>query len=253
MTEEEYRKHYKKQKKYFDKDLSLYQDYEENLNSWRLAYIGRIKRDLLGKSHKGKTLIDIGAGSGYVAVEMAKLGLKVYACDISSTAIKNLKSFKKLFSLKSFNILHCSAEKITLPNNSVDYIVANAILEHIYEEEEAIQEWKRILKPGGRIFIVAPLKYRYVWPFLWPLNYINDKMVGHLRRYDKADLQKKFKMKVQRVFYTGHLIKVLWLIISRLLAGNIRKNFKLDDLVEQIDLKSNSKKYGANNIIAILK
>lgn len=247
------KKYHIKQKKYFDKDLILYKDYNENLNSWRLSYIRRIKKELLGKKYNGKSLIDIGAGSGYVAVEMAKLGLKVYACDISSTAIKNLKSFKKLFSLKNFHILKCPAEKITLPDRSVDYIVANAILEHIKEEEETIQEWIRILKPEGKIFIVVPLKFRFIWPFFWPVNYVNDKLLGHLRRYDLIDLKRKFNLKTKKVYYTGHFIKMIWLLLSRILIMGIRKNLKLDDYFEKVDTKRERVKYGASNITVIFQ
>lgn len=60
------KKYHAKQKKYFDKDLILYKDYNKNLNSWGLAYIRRIKKELLGKKYDDKSLIDIVAGSSYM-------------------------------------------------------------------------------------------------------------------------------------------------------------------------------------------
>lgn len=164
-------------------------------------------------------MLDIGAGSAYVTIEMAKIGLKVIALDLSRVAL-----------------------------NNIDYIVANAVLEHIYYETKAIDEWKRVLKPGGMIMITVPLKYRYVWPFLWLINYIHDKQIGHLRRYDLNDLRSKFKMKIVFYLYTGHLIKAIWVIFSILFNTDI-----FNEQVEVIDEKKKDKCYGASNIIVIFE
>lgn len=244
---------YSKQKKFYSHDLKLYVDYDENLNAWRKVYLERIKKRFLKRNFLSEKVIDIGTGSGYVAVELAKTGMKVLACDLTPLAVNNLKRYKKQFSLKNLEVFVCPAEKIPLRAKSVDYIVANAILEHIPDEMAAINEWKRILKPGGRIFIVVPLKFRFIWPFFWPINYINDKMVGHLRRYDEKDLEQKFRMKLKKVFYTGHIIKVFWLLLSRFFAMNLRSNFKFDDFIEKIDAKFQSNKYGGSNLVAILE
>lgn len=247
------KKHYLKQKKYFQQDLKIYEDYNENLNAWRLSYIKRINESLLDKNFKSKILIDLGTGSGYVALSMAQKGLKVFACDIAPQAISNLNLHKKNFKLKNLYPIKCFAEDIPLPDSSVDYIVSNAILEHIPNEEKAIFEWKRILKKGGKIFIVVPIKYRFIWPIFWPLNYINDRMVGHLRRYDAEDLKRKFDLKVKKIYYTGHFIKTVWVILSRFLAFNIRSNSILDNFFEKIDQKLENKRYGSSNVTMVLE
>ncbi len=245
--------HYKHQKEYFNKDLCLYDDYQQNFNAWRISYINKIKKDLIKMNVKNKVLLDIGAGSGYISVEMAKLGLKVYAYDISLQAIKNLNKHKKTFSLTNLIPMRGFAEKILLPNESVDYIVANAILEHIPDEQKAILEWKRVLKKRGKVFIVVPLKFRHIWPFFWPINYLNDRMVGHLRRYDLKDLKKKFNLKVKKVYYTGHFAKMCYLLFSRLMVGGIRKNLPFDEYFEKLDMKSEGRSYGASNMAVILQ
>lgn len=241
-----------KQKKYFVKDLAVYSDYNENLNDWRRSYLRKIEKDLLTNS-KGKTLIDIGAGSGYISIEMARKGLKVYALDISPQSIELLKKYKKKFVLKNLHILHNPAEKIPLPSKSIDYIVANAVLEHIFDEEQAISEWNRILKIGGKIFLTVPINYKYVWPFFWPIHYLNDRRLGHLRRYNLEELKNKFKMRVQKVYYTGHFPKMIYLVLSRFAAGGIRKNLFLDKYFESIDEKNVHKTYGSSNISIIFQ
>ncbi|MEK7533827.1 MAG: class I SAM-dependent methyltransferase [Patescibacteria group bacterium] len=238
--------HYKKQLDYFSSEFGENNQYK--LFSWQKTYIDRIKKELLGRNYKGKTLIDIASGSGYVAVEIARLGLDVVATDLTPEAIKNLNKYKKQFSLFNLRVVKCYAEIIPLPDKSVDFVVANAILEHIPNEKKAIDEWKRLLKKNGKIFITVPLRFRYIWPFLWPINYFHDKRIGHLRRYDLQNLQEKFNLRVLKVFYTGHLLKVISAIASLLI-----KSERFSEFFEKIDTKQESKRYGASNIIVLFE
>ena len=236
--------HYKKQLSYFGEEFGRVDKYK--LDYWQKSYIGRIKKYVLRDNCEGKVLIDIATGSGYVAIEMAKLGLNVIATDLTPEAIGNLNKYKKKLSLSNLKIIKCYAEKIPLPDKSVDYIVANAILEHIPDEQKAIKEWKRILKPYGKMFITVPLRFKYVWPFLWPINYVHDKRIGHLRRYDLNILKKKFNLEVVKYFYTGHLVKIWGIIISLITKGS-----KYDYYFEKLDEEKSHNRYGASNITVI--
>lgn len=239
--------HYNKQRQYFDREFSQVREY--SLAAWQKSYIDRIKTYMLDENIKEKTFLDIATGRGYVAIEMAKLGFKkVIACDMSPAAIKNLEKYKKQLKLSNLELIECRAEEIPLNDDSVDYIVANAILEHIPEEAKTIKEWKRILKKKGRMLVTVPLQFEYVWPFLWWINKRHDKRIGHLRRYDAYDLQEKFNLPVVKYFYTGHLIKVLGIVVSL-----VAKSEKYDDLFEFFDREKEHQRYGANNISVIFK
>lgn len=238
--------HYEGQACYFNFEYSKADTYM--LLAWNQSYIKKIKNFLLKDRFKDKTLLDIGVGSGYVTIEMAKIGLKVIALDISKVVLNNTKKYKSDLKLKNITTMLSNAEQLPLENMSVDYIVANAVLEHLPNEAKAIYEWKRVLKPKGRIMITVPIKFKFVWPFLWPVNYIHDKQIGHLRRYDYETLKNKFQMRVVKHFYTGHLIKALWFIFSVLF--NIHT---LDEVIESIDEKKMNKRYGASNIVIIFE
>lgn len=238
---------YKKQIEYFDKEFSQVSHYE--LAPWQKSYVEKIKTYIIdNNNYKKKTLLDIGTGEGYIAIELAKYGVNVIACDLSPQAIKNLKRYKKKLELKNLAPICCNAEELPLKDKSVDYVVANALLEHLPNEQKAINEWKRVLKENGRMFITVPLSLKFVWPFLWPINILYDKRLGHLRRYDRESLKKKFKLKPIKFFYTGRLMKVIGVLIAMLF-----KTHSFDEFLERQDQRSQNRQYGANNITVIFQ
>ena len=247
MKKDRVKEQHEYQLSYFGKEFSQVDSYV--LEPWQQTYIKRIREYLLGRDHKNKTLIDIGTGRGYVAVEMAKLGVNVIACDLTKESLSNIAKYKKQFKLNNIKLIQCKAEKIPLKNNSIDFVIANAVLEHIPEESKAITEWKRILKRGGKMFVTVPLKYQYNWPFLIPINYFYDKKIGHLRRYTKEDLERKFNMKAVAYMYTGHLIK----FIGSLVFTVILRTHILEPILEELDQREAKHKYGATNVIVVFK
>lgn len=50
---------------------------------------------------------------------------------------------------------------LPLPDNSVDGIVCFAVLEHVHNPIRAMEEMRRVLKPGGKLFIYVPFLFYY--------------------------------------------------------------------------------------------
>lgn len=246
MENKKIKEQYKHQISYFGDEFSKVKDYY--LEPWQETYVERMKSYLLDKNYKNKTLIDIGTGLGYIAIEAAKLGLNVIACDLTAEALDNIERYKKKFNLSNIKLIECRAEKIPLRNQSVDYIVSNAVLEHIPEEEKAIKEWKRILKKNGKMMITVPIKYKFLLPLLVPIAFLYDKRIGHLRRYDLIELKEKFRMRILKYIYSGHLKKFFGVLISEVLRTK-----RLAKIIEEIESKEEKKRYGATNIVVFFK
>lgn len=219
-----------------------------NMAPWQQSYIKRVWKFMI-KKPSSQVLLDVGTGSGYIALTAAKEKLKkVIGVDLTPGSIEKLKEIKKKSKLNNLELILAPAEKTNLASSCVDILVANAILEHIAEESKTIKEWKRVLKPGGRMMVTVPLKFRYMLPFFWPLNYIHDRRIGHLRRYDIDDLKDKFKLEVVDVVYTGHLVKVIGT-----LANFIIHSQRLSAFLEVVDSKFAQIRYGASNISVIFE
>ena len=237
-----------KQIKYFNREAERRKEYK--LEEWQKSYIKRVEKNFILR--EGNILIDVGTGSGYIAVEMAKKGLKVIACDLTLRSLITLKDVIKGEHLENkLFLICCSAEDLPVKGQIADYLVVNAVLEHLPNENKAIEEMNRVCKENAKLMVTVPLKYRYLNPLFIPVNYIHDKRIGHLRRYDCDDLKTKFRevgFKITRVFYTGHFLKTMGVIFSMLF--NIHY---CDEKFEELDNKKVNKRYRANNICVCLQ
>ncbi len=81
-----------------------------------------------------------------------------------NSKLKNLKNiiyfagdkFEKGYSYNK-NIIHLNISDLEFKNNKFDLIICIHVLEHIIEDRKAISELFRVLKPGGKAFIMVPL------------------------------------------------------------------------------------------------
>lgn len=237
--------HSQNQQLYFEKRNKKQDvDSPENMSYWKIKYMEKFVRNF--RTIKSKSVIEVGTGSGYMAMSLAKLGAKVTACDIT---IKNLVAMKKLaesLGLKNnLSLVCCSADQLPFKKNSFDYFVLNSVLEHIPREKEVIKEIGRSLKRNGGLMITVPIKYKYIFPLLLPLNYFHDKRIGHLRRYDGVSLKSKFPdFSMKQMYFTGHPLKVVKVIINMIIKVFDEK------ATEEEDAKKDSSIIWASNLIA---
>lgn len=210
--------HSQNQQLYFEKRMKKqFIDSPADMSYWKIKYLERFVQNF--KTIKNKSVIEIGTGSGYMAVSLVKLGAKVTACDITVKNLVAMKKFAETSGLKNnLSFVCCSADQLPFKKNTFDYFVLNSVLEHIPREKEAISEIGRLLKKGGGLMITVPIKYKYIFPLLLPLNFFHDKRIGHLRRYDVTSLKSKFPdFSLKRVYFTGHPLKVFKVVINMII------------------------------------
>jgi len=241
-------KHFNGQINYFEREMTnTFCRYK--LEEWQKRYVNRFLNNF--SDVNSKLVLDCGTGSGYMAIELAKKGAEVIACDLT---LLNLIKLKKAASdinlLNQITFICCSAEELPFKKGIFDYFISNAVLEHLPKEQEAIEEILRVSRNKSGLMIAVPLSYKYLNPVFLPINIIHDRRIGHLRRYDENILIKKLSSsKLIKTYYTGHSKKVFKILLNKLLGNKIFNEFK----IEQDEEKNEHNKFFASNIICFFE
>ena len=110
---------------------------------------------------EGETVIDIGTGTGLLAFKVLEqlngTGTIIFS-DKFQDCLDSCEQFLKEHNITTgYKMLQCPAEKIDLPDNSVDKALMRSVLVHIVDKQPAINEIYRILKKGGHFCCFEPV------------------------------------------------------------------------------------------------
>jgi len=94
-------------------------------------------------------LLDAGCGVGLFTRHYCGLGFRVSAVDLTEAAVEITRRSLKLYDLNA-DVQQGSVEHLPFDDNSFDYIVSNGVIHHTPNTEEAVREFYRVLKPGGK-------------------------------------------------------------------------------------------------------
>jgi SAM-dependent methyltransferase len=108
----------------------------------------------------GHTVLDFGAGSGWLSSCLNRLGCRTIAVDVSPTA---LELGRELFSLDARHrpeleprFLRYDGHRLPVPDASVDRIACFDAFHHVPNQDEVLAEFHRVLRPGGRAVLAEP-------------------------------------------------------------------------------------------------
>ena len=102
---------------------------------------------------KPLTVIDVGTGTGYIAMILGQLGHQVTGVDFSPNMLEIARERNAPYR-SNVTILEGDAENLAFPNDAFDALTARYVLWTQPRPEEAIREWMRVIKPGGRMIII---------------------------------------------------------------------------------------------------
>ena len=139
------------------------------------------------------SILDIGCGTGKVLGEIVRLNpqAKIIGVDVSKYAIRIAS--KKLPNSKFHHIK--DGKKLPINDNSIDFIVCLDVIEHIYDIQNIYREFKRILRPGGKILITTPYYgvIKNIIIVLTCFDRVFNPFEGHIRFFTKKTLLKAVK------------------------------------------------------------
>lgn len=107
----------------------------------------------LKKEVKNKTVLDLGCGTGKYLSMLSKSCKKYYGIDISKEELRIAESKKS----DNTELIHASADKIPLPNESIDIVFCTWVMGSIKNyrtKKKALDEIDRVLKTKGIVYLV---------------------------------------------------------------------------------------------------
>ena len=112
---------------------------------------------LLGKVD-GKTVLDLGCGSGESIPALVARGARVVGVDLSPDLIQLAAARMDVHDVSTATLHVGSAYETGLPTASVDVVFCMSLLHHL-EIPRAMDEMRRVLRPGGYAIIKEPIRF----------------------------------------------------------------------------------------------
>lgn len=146
-------------KDYFDQIAPQY-------NEQRRIVYGDALREIIFsriKIEKEDKVADIGAGTGYLTLELAKKAGQVIAVDNSSQMLSVAREEAGKVGLTNIRFLEGKVEELPIEDETVDLVCANMLLHHVNDPLQVFKEMYRILKPGGKVMVTDIAEHEHTW------------------------------------------------------------------------------------------
>lgn len=170
-------------------------------------------------------ILNVGAASGGSSKWLSQLGEVI--------SLENDPLFLTHLANQKLNVINASVIGIPIADDSFDLVCAFDVIEHVEQDQKAVDELIRVCKPGGSICITVP-----AFQSLWG---IHDEVNGHKRRYVKNQFTKLVDHHAIRMLYISYFNTILFIPIFLFR--------KIQNISKESHLQDSDFKYFKSNIM----
>lgn len=141
-------------------------------------------------SSSSRRILDVGCGVGGMLECLQKYGT-TWGIDFSDEMVRQCRA-------RGFdNVLAASATELPMENDFFDLVTFFDCLEHVDDDQAALSEARRVLRPDGLLFASVP-----AYQFLYAQN---DRVAHHKRRYTMSALRTKIERAGFKVVHASYI------------------------------------------------
>jgi SAM-dependent methyltransferase len=107
---------------------------------------------------RGGRILEVGCGSGGLLVAASRAGATITGVDVAARWLVVARRRLADHGL-DVGLIAAAAERLPWPDGWFDAVVADSVLEHLDTPARALDEWVRVLRPGGRLVVWSPNRF----------------------------------------------------------------------------------------------
>lgn len=149
----------------------------------------------------GDLVLDMGAGGGRHAFEVARRGARIVALDYSLADLKDvvglfgaMRASGEIGADQLASSVNGDGTMLPFADNTFDHIICSEVMEHIPDDHAAARELTRVLKPGGTLAVTVPtwLPEQVCWALSdeYHAPFVEG---GHVRIFTEASLRRRLR------------------------------------------------------------
>jgi 2-polyprenyl-3-methyl-5-hydroxy-6-metoxy-1,4-benzoquinol methylase/uncharacterized protein YbaR (Trm112 family) len=190
---------------HYQNDAELFDYFEERRGATKddERRIYETIESAVSKKVDNSTILDVGCGRAWVAQKFGSRGFNVISMDLS---LKNTTEAIRRYPFKNHYAVVADAFNLPFADNSIDYIIASEIIEHVANPGLFVTELFRCIKPGGKLIVTTPYKEKLSYSLCIHCNKMTP-VNAHLHSFDSdklIDLNKSSDLKNSQITIFGN-------------------------------------------------